>query len=45
MNIRNELNDEEELEVIDIDDDIEEEKEVVEEGKNILNKIESSTFK
>ena len=31
MNIRNELNDEEELEVIDIDDDIEEEKEVVEE--------------
>ena len=31
MNIKNELNDEEELEVIDIDDDIEEEKEVVEE--------------
>ena len=30
MNIKNELKDEEELEVIDIDDDIEEEKEVVE---------------
>lgn len=34
MNIRNELNDEEELEVIDIDDDIEEEEEVVEENKD-----------
>ena len=30
VNIKNELNDEEELEVIDIDDDIEEEEEAVE---------------
>ena len=43
MNIRNELNDEEELEVIDIDDDIEEEKEVVEE-ENIDKNTEKTSI-